>query len=160
VNIDANPLLVAEFGIARPQDINICAAIGFQESYSFTIFSEPAISTISKEWEERFISAGETIDSVIQVPGITLRKVFDEYLVGRRVDVLNIDIEGADFEALRSLDLETYSNAMWPIWLILETEPPLKKALGQDAVRYATNLGYVLHCVLPMATILKAPDCP
>ena len=87
---------------------------------------------------------------------MTLRSILDRPEVPRKVEFINIDIEGADEEALRSINFESLPNERYPSWLLLETTPPVEGSLNFPAVRYAMQHGYIPWLVLPAATLLKS----
>jgi FkbM family methyltransferase len=157
IDIDGNPSYEAKFKKFRPRNkfMNVC--VGSQEEYKFTIFTEGAISSTNSKWIEKFSSEGAVVKEVITVPGIKLRDILDLPNVPKRVDFINIDIEGADEDALRSLELESLPFERYPRWILLETAPPVESALSTASVRYALTNGYVPWLVLPMATLLKSP---
>jgi FkbM family methyltransferase len=142
VNVDASKALVKEFEKTRIRDINLCFAVGEQEEYEFTIFQEPAISTINAEWKDKFLSESNLVDRVEIVKGRRLREIYDDFFPDSAVDILAIDAEGADFEILKSLNLDSLSPARYPKYLMLETPPLVSSALTTPAVEYAMGLGY------------------
>jgi len=151
VNIDGNPDLIPAFEKNRPGDINLWACVGSESEYIFTIFEEPAISTVSSEWRVKFISENQKIRKEIKVPGISLRTVFDRYFDGGFPNLLCIDAEGADLDVLKSANLARFSG---PEWLLLEADPPLSTVLETPAVGYALSLGYEIHLVMGMSTLM------
>lgn len=155
VNVEANSVLLPEFIKKRNRDINLWNAVGDKSSYHLSVFEEPAISTINKNWEEKFISENQKILRVDDVPGITIREILDIYFVEKKCNLLTIDIEGADFEALKTIDFQTLNKSQFPDWILLETTPPLEVALKTDSVAYAQKNGYIPHLILPMATLLR-----
>lgn len=157
INVDANKKLLLEFEKARPNDINLCLAIGEKSSYEFTIFEEPAISTFNTEWKEKFLSESNLIDRVEIVAGRRLRDLYDEFFLDSAVDILTVDAEGADFEIIRSLDFHSLPTIRYPKYLLLETPTPVSEALATPAVKFAIDWGYLPVMVLPMSTILRAP---
>ena len=56
VNVEANRQLIEAFVRERPRDVNVCVAVGEKDNYQFTIFDEPAISTINSDWKNKFLS--------------------------------------------------------------------------------------------------------
>ena len=158
VNIDANQKLISEFTKSRPKDINLCFAIGPEKFYEFTIFSEPAISTVNIEWRDKFLSESNTIERVEVVAGRKLRDVYDEFFAHSAADILSVDAEGADFEVIKSMDFDSLPANRFPRYLLLETTTPVTEALGAAAVKFAIGLGYTPVMVLPMSTILKSPN--
>lgn len=158
INVDANRELVAQFQLARPNDVNVCAAVGHADYYDLAVFSEPAISTVSREWEARFYGEGQRLIRHERIPGMRLVEILDRWFPDEGPDLLNIDIEGADEDALRSAELERLPKSRWPRWILLESSPPVPRALETGAVAYAVDLGYVPTLVLPMATLLEIGD--
>ncbi len=89
---------------------------------------------------------------------MSLRAILELPSVPKKVDFVNIDIEGADEDALRSIEFENLPKDRYPRWLLLETVPPVSSSLEFPAVKYAIEHGYQPWLVLPMATLLKAPE--
>ena len=158
IDIDGNPSYAEKFKKFRPRNSFLNACVGSQKSYTFTIFDEGAISSANNKWVEKFKSEGNRVKSVVTIPGMKLREILDLPQVPNRVNFINIDVEGADEDALRSIEFETLPRDRFPEWLLLETSPPLTKSLEFPAVKYAIEYGYQPWLVLPMATLLKAPE--
>ena len=156
VNVEANPHLIKNFETGRTRDRNIWAAVGNQSEYEFTIFNEPAISTVNTEWKTKFLEENQMIKEVIKVPGKTLRLILDENFADYSLDLLTIDAEGADFEILQSLSLSTLPRERFPKYLLLEAAPPVANALKTPAVTLAIQHGYEPFMVLSMSTLLRA----
>jgi FkbM family methyltransferase len=155
VNVDANSELIEIFNKERPLDINICAAAGTEESYTFTIFKEPALSSVNSEWKDKFQADGWEVDRTVTVPGISLRDIYNQNFPQDCIDLLSIDAEGSDFNVLISMDFESLDKDRFPQFLLLEATPPVTSALKTDSVEYAIGLGYVPLYVLPMSTLLQ-----
>jgi FkbM family methyltransferase len=155
VNVDANRDLIEAFNEVRPRDINLCYAVGRELSYELTVFEESAISTINSSWKDKFVSESNIIKRTEQVPGRSLRDIYDQYFSEAPVSVLSVDAEGADLEVLQSMNFETLSLERFPEYLMLESSPPLKEALETPAVALAMSRGYQPQLILPMVTILK-----
>jgi FkbM family methyltransferase len=155
VNVDANSELIEIFDKERTRDINICAAVGTEESYTFTIFKEPALSSVNSEWKDKFQADGWEVDRTATVPGISLRDIYNQNFPQDCIDLLSIDAEGSDFNVLKSMDFESLEKDRYPQFLLLEATPPVTSALKTDSVEYAIGLGYVPLYVLPMSTLLQ-----
>lgn len=155
VNVDANKDLLTRFEQDRPLDLNLNYCVGDLAEYQIAIFEEPAISTVSKEWQEKFLNQRQAIREFRAVKGITLeRLVTENFHVGELI-FLNIDIEGADLDALLSLNLPSLNKDLWPLWVMVETAPPIEHALSTPSVAYLVSHGYSPFLVLPNATLLK-----
>jgi FkbM family methyltransferase len=157
IDIDGNPSYEKKFRKFRPNNrfLNVC--VGNLPQYEFTIYTEGAISTANSEWVEKFNSEGAVVKEKRVIPGMRLRDLLDFPGVPARVGFINIDVEGADEDALRSIGFETLPSARYPQWILLETAPPVSTSLKLPAVLYALENGYTPWLVLPMATLLKAP---
>jgi len=152
VNIDANPKLIDAFQRERPSDINLWACVGKENNYILNVFEEPALSTVSLEWKNKFIQENQRISHEIAVQGVSLENIFKEYFPGKYPDLLCIDAEGSDLDVLKSANLV---NGDGPQWLLLEANPPLSNVLVTPAVMLALNLGYEIHLVLSMSTLMR-----
>jgi FkbM family methyltransferase len=158
VNVDANQELINAFKKARPRDVNLCAAVGLEPKYTFTIFEEAAISTLDTEWRNKFINENNRIAREVEVEGRKLRSILDDFQPQQRIDLLSIDAEGSDLQVLQSLEFETLEKSRFPKWLLLEAAPPVSNALQTPAVKLAMEWGYVPHMVLAMSTLLQFKD--
>lgn len=107
VNVDANQELVDAFRKVRTRDVNLCAAVGLEAKYTFTVFEEAAISTLDSEWRKKFISENNKIAREVEVEGRKLRSILDDFQSQQRIDLLSIDAEGSDLQVLQSLEFET-----------------------------------------------------
>ena len=155
VNVEANSALISEFNKKRKNDVNLWNAVGPETSYNLTVFEEPAISTVNGDWKDKFILENQQILRIDKVPGITIRAILDKYFQDKKCNLLSIDIEGADFEALKTIDFKTLSINKYPDWMLLETTPPVAPALKTESVVYAMENGYAPYLILPMSTLLK-----
>jgi FkbM family methyltransferase len=155
VNVDANKDLIGLFDKERKRDINICAAVGTADKYSFTIFKESALSSVNVDWKNNFASQGWEVDRVEEVPGLSLKRIYAENFPMECIDLLSIDAEGSDYDVLRSIEFDNLEKEKFPKFLLLEATPPVISALNTDSVQYAINFGYVPTLVLPMSVLLK-----
>jgi len=158
VNIDADAELMLQFFSARPEDVNICAAVGSETEYVLNVFDERLVSSVDSKKVDFEVSIGRRKVAERTINGMTLRNIVDTYFPEERVTVLLIDIEGSDFDALNTLDFDTLEPSRFPKYLVLETFPPLSDALSAPAVELAVSKGYIPIQVLPLSTMLMAPD--
>lgn len=89
---------------------------------------------------ESHIATAESVQGIsrasTQAVGRTLTELIDEHLT-RQVDLLSLDIEGYELEALRGLDLDRHR----PAWILIETR-------RLDAVLEILGAAYSLHDTL------------
>lgn len=159
VNVEANPELMPELEKKRSRDINVWACVGIQESYTFTIFKEPALSTSNLEWKVKFEKQGKAIKQEVHVRGKKLKTLIEEYFPNGDLDLLLIDAEGADYEILISAEFKTLPRFRLPKYVLVEAPYPLATAMQQDSVKYLLDEGYEILLVLFNSTILRLnPD--
>lgn len=110
VCVEADKMLIPRIEKMRPGDkiLNTGVAVGTDKEAEFYIFDCLGISTFDKEEAERRVAYGTyKIIETITVPLININtlieKNFDNY-----PDLLSIDIEGLDFQVLKSLNYEKY----------------------------------------------------
>lgn len=154
INVDANHQLLKAFLLERPEDKSLCCAVGEKDYYELNILSELGMSTVNANWLEYAKDHGVRPIEKQTVKGRSLRSIYDEFFPEKACTLLSIDIEGADFEALKSLSFESLSQNRYPDWILLETFPPVGRAINEASVKLAIGFGYEPVLVLPMATLL------
>ena len=111
INIDAMPNSMKRFNRFRPRDINIEKPIsGKKQILTYYGFNEPALNGFSKELsEERNGKSGYFIEFTHDIETCTLEEVLDNNLPeSQEIDFLSIDVEGLDFEVLKSNNFKKY----------------------------------------------------
>lgn len=154
VNVDANVEVRAHFGARRPRDNFVHALVGNpqvdEDSRTFWVFEEPALSTSDKAWRDSALGAGEAIAASVQVPVVSLEHLMDKYFHSAPPDLLVVDTEGTDLEVLESSNWTRFR----PPWVVVESPVGVRKALESGPVTYLTSRGYAAAAVLPMSTVL------
>ncbi len=141
INIDPLPGMLPLFNRKRPRDINLNCGIGsIASEMAYYCFNEPAVNTFVKELaEERFSPASPfQLKEIISVSVLPLRDVLTKHLPtsAKRIDVLNIDAEGFDFDILKSNDFERFR----PNIILIEAF----ESHIDSITDYLTNLDYKL----------------
>jgi FkbM family methyltransferase len=111
INIDAMPGSMKAFQKLRYRDINIETPISSTpETVVYYGFNEPALNGFSKNISEsRDGVDGYRIEFTKRIKTSTLQTVLDQNLeVNQEIDFLTIDVEGLDYDVLKSLDLKRY----------------------------------------------------
>lgn len=155
IDVDANPDIASDFKKWRPRNSFLNFAVGDKAEYLFTRFEEPAISTTNLDWKFKFQQEGNIVLDQITVPGITLKSLLELVPKGTELDLINLDIEGGDIDALSSLlDLDL-NHGKLPKWFLIETPVGLDSAVNSEQVKILTKLGYRIECILPMSSLLR-----
>jgi hypothetical protein len=153
INIDADGDANVAFMKKRPRDSFLLGAVGTKEYYDFYRSNERAVSTVRQDWMEKYSAAGFLFEEKKRIKGLKLRPILES--LSSRVDLLNIDIEGADSDAITSIDFDNLNEDYWPEWIMVESSPPLKTVLNIDSVAYLISKNYEIWTILPMVTILR-----
>ncbi len=110
INIDLNPLSIDLFKVARPKDINICAAVSGKKTTKKLFFDHQlsSINTLSKN-HTLFIKKAFGIKNLKEKKIKT--RTLNEILVSnkiKKVDFMNIDIEGHEMEVLKNFNFNLF----------------------------------------------------
>lgn len=130
LNIDANPGSMTMFQQMRPRDINIEAAVSFTpQELTYFIFNEPALNTFSKDMALERVSKTYSIVEEVNILTSPLWQLLDWHVpAGTKIDLLTVDVEGLDYDVLRSNDWIRYS----PEFILVE-------CLGSSTLEQASS---------------------
>jgi len=108
INVEANPDLINEFQRRRPDDITLNVGVAPQpgtiDFYRIDRYS--GRNTFDRNTAEQFVQAHRqfTIQDVIRVETVTLQHIIDRHCGAIYPDFMSIDIEGLDYDVLKSTD--------------------------------------------------------
>jgi FkbM family methyltransferase len=153
IAIDANEDVIRKFKKARPEDISLLKAVcDVEQEVTFYKFKESEVNTIDektlKEWKKEW-----NLESEVRMTTETLTKILDENLPSnKKIDLLTIDVEGNDFNVLKSLNFDKYRPKLIVVELhkfdlstIKENEVyQFLATKNYDLVSFATMNGYFL----------------
>jgi FkbM family methyltransferase len=140
INIDAMPGSMAPFKISRPRDINLEIAIGVEKTIKdFYIFEEPALNTFDKDLaNER--SKTQKLKNVLKVPMAPLASILEENCPkNTKIDLLTIDIEGLDFDILKTNDWSKYQPQLLCVEIYARN---IREVLASEISIYLEKIGY------------------
>ena len=142
INIDANPNSMSSFQLLRPRDINLELAIGVTEKrQKFYIFNETAINTFDQKIAKHNQKAGYLLKETRLVKTTPLSKIINRYAPKTKIDLLSIDIEGFDYQALNSMDWKRL-----PTLILIETLGlDLSAVVATPSHRLLTSKHYKLY---------------
>lgn len=138
INVEANPHLLDEFKRFRPEDINLNIGVGPESgTFDFKMYdSRSGRNTFSDDEVKEY---GRTVKSVMPLPVLTLTQIVDRYNTGRFPNLLSVDIEGLDYEVLKST---SFIGKCPPDLIVVETRR--KKSTEMIAMMGAK--GYLPYC--------------
>ena len=138
INIDISQFSIDLFNFLRPNDLNIYSAVSNTDR-DVTIYFQKKISQLNTIYKE---ISKERMQGKIQEKSIKSQKLNtilnNSRFINRKIDFLNIDLEGADYEALQSLDFNIYR----PKVICVEIND--KDIIGSDIFNFLNNLKYKL----------------
>ena len=109
INIDISDFSIKLFKFLRPDDFNLNLAVSNKEGEIDMFFQKKLsqLSTIKENYAKNTFQ-GNILNKKILSKRLT-SILDDSKYKDQKIDFLNIDVEGADFEALQSLNLDKYS---------------------------------------------------
>lgn len=118
INIDATPGSMAAFRRARPRDINIEAAIGPPgRELRFFLFKDGALNTCDPKLMSQHAAEGRPPIKEVVVETKPLSAVLVQHVPPNvTIDLMTVDVEGADYDVLASNDWNRYS----PEYILVE----------------------------------------
>ncbi|MEW5819897.1 MAG: FkbM family methyltransferase [Cyanobacteriota bacterium] len=142
INIDANPDSMKLFKKYRSRDINLeCAISSKKETKTYYMFNDPALNGFSKQLsQQRNCFLDYKIINQLEVETFPLYEILNKYLQpSQQIDLFNIDVEGLDFEVLKSNDW----NKFKPKVIVIEIlECDFLKVIHTDIYKFLIDLGY------------------
>jgi FkbM family methyltransferase len=143
INIDATPGSMDLFQKFRPYDINIEAFVGDPcAPVQLTMYNEPALNTSS---EAVIIDRDLQTDRYWQVDTVTLhplrlKDLCEQYVPkGASIDLLNVDVEGAEYDVLLSNDWDRFRPK---IVLVEQFASDISLCLAHPTTKILQDAGY------------------
>lgn len=144
INIDAMSGSMNPFKASRPLDINIEIPVSDKdEILTYYIFNEPALNGFSKELSDsrNGLRAYKIIDTK-EMQTKKLSDILDDFLPeGQTIDFLSIDVEGLDFQVLRSNDWDKYKPNVVLVEVLGST---LNQIIASETAKFMESQGYVI----------------
>lgn len=158
INIDPNPDGIAAFRKARPLDTNICVGVSDVAGHlRYHAFNEPALNTFDADLAaERARIADYRLVETRDIPVRRLDELLSEHLPkDQTIDFLSIDVEGLDFQVLKSNDWDRFR----PLALLVEDRAADIGQLAADPIHaFVTSAGYRLAAKTVNTLIYSVED--
>jgi len=145
INIDAMPGSMKLFDKYRPKDINLEIPIASQcKKMTYYQFNEPALNGFVKKLSEKRDNEANNyfIRNTVDLETKRLDQVFPSFIgEDQCIDFLSIDVEGMDFDVLKSNDWKLYK----PNVVLIESLKTSLSDLADDPItRFLAINGYSL----------------
>jgi len=138
--VEAHPAFIPQLQKNRPGAVvfHAAAMAKDQEHVTFHAYPRGSLSTLREDevdyLRKRFKAPGSW--EKVTVPGRCLNSMLFEASITTPIDVVSIDVEGAELGVLQGFDLEKYR----PRIMVLEHLTPAKK---QEVAAYVQPFGYI-----------------
>jgi FkbM family methyltransferase len=143
VAVEASWVVADEYKRVRPEDKMICVGIvphtDGAELRDFYKYSETSGRNTLSLKETETLSGVMTVNSIMKVPVVTLDTLVEEHCDGAFPDFLSCDIEGLDFDVLKSS-------------VLLEMEPPkivcveTRRQSTEEMIDMMYGKGFDVYC--------------
>lgn len=157
INIEPTPSAIDLFNTYRTRDINLNIGIAEEASeLTFYCFDEPALNSFSKDLsEERANNTRYNIIDKKRIPVYPLKDILDKHLpIGQNIDFMSIDVEGLDFQVLKSNNWDKYK----PEIILAEDPINLDNLSSSKVYQFLVNKGYELFAKTSRTLIFKVID--
>ena len=136
INIDISQFSIDLFKHLRPEDININSAVSNNDGEKIFYYQKKLsqLSTTNKKISKERMQ-GKIFTKKIKSQKLSSILNGTKYK-NRSIDFLNIDLEGADYEALISLDFKIYK----PKVICIEINE--KSVVNSETYKYLLKIGY------------------
>jgi FkbM family methyltransferase len=143
LTIEPNPHVAPLFRKMRPRDTHVVSGVAARPAQlRYYLFDDSKLNTFSEAQANVYINSGFKIIGELQLPCRPLQDILDEHGVDR-LDLLSIDCEGHDRDALESLDF----SRCRPTAILVEDYDAfekLKKGEGRSSIEeMLRGRGYV-----------------
>ena len=109
INVEADPSLIGSFRRNRRHDVNLCVGCGREAGTLpyYVLYTGCDCNGFDKARIDEFIAGHPkyAITQIKNVPVVTLSSIIEEHAGGTFPDLLDMDLEGLDYDVLRSCDL-------------------------------------------------------
>jgi len=145
VCVEPDPTLQPLFRRWRSRDILLTCGVGVEEEEAdFYIMTTNTLNTFSRDEAERTQGYGrQRIEKVIRLPlkpvNVILRQHFKEC-----PNLVSLDIEGMDFQILKSLDLDIWRPTVFCIETLTYTEDKTERKLN-EIIDYMQGKDYLVY---------------
>lgn len=144
INIEPDPELFLPFTKERQEDTNLNIGITQKPGSSdLYILSSSSLNTFSKQEAKKYESEGFSVVNKVRIKTKNINSVIRKYM-GEAPDLLTLDVEGMDYEVIKSLDFDKYS----PKVVCVETISFSQSGRGKKdhrIIKLLETKGYLLY---------------
>jgi FkbM family methyltransferase len=138
INIDLSQFSIDLFNFLRPDDLNLRCVVSDKEQ-NVKVFFQKELSQLSTIEEDQAKKVFQGKIKNKEIKAYTLNQILDNSRYqNQEIDLLDIDVEGADYKVLLGLDFKRYK----PKLICIEIH---NKNVSDDKIfKFLVNKGYTL----------------
>ena len=140
-NFDISERCINLFDFFRNKDINQNISIGDKEGEvdSYIFYENCSMNTVDKKFSKYTQKSVNRKPIIKKIKQLTLNQVFEKYNI-KKMDYLNIDVEGHEMNVLKGFDIIKYNPKLVSIEIHDEDCPPV----NNEIYKYFLERGYKL----------------
>jgi len=145
VCVEPDQTLQPLFKKLRSRDVLLTCGVGLKEGEAdFYIMTTNTLNTFSKEEADRYAGYGrQKIERIIKLPLKPLNTILAEHFE-TCPNLISLDIEGLDFQILRSLDFGKWRPEVFCIETLTYTEDKTERKL-QEIIEFMKGNAYMVY---------------
>lgn len=154
VCVEPDPILFSPLREARPGDVCLNVGVGASDAGAadFYVMSSRTLNTFSRHEAERYQSYGtHRIEEVVKVPLMSVNTILEKHFA-LCPDFVSLDVEGLDFEILKSFDFSKFRPPALCVETLTYTEDNTEEKKG-DILNLMTSRGYFVYADTYINTI-------
>ena len=157
INIDLNPLSIDLFNFARPKDINICAAVSDKKRQKKLYFlgDLDTKNTIEKN-HTKFLRKEFSIKNTDIKEKKIMTKTLNDILEKNgyyKIDFMNLDIEGHELKALKTLNFKRFDIRLICVEIINHNKKSI--SANNKLIKFLKSKKYILQDKIAVNYIFK-----
>jgi FkbM family methyltransferase len=144
INIDATPGSMTLFKLWRRRDINLELGITAKhETLTFYIFNDPALNGFHQEISEAREGDRYYVVDKKEINTYPLKDVLEKHLPKNQlIDFMSIDVEGKDFEVIKSNDWQKFRPGLLLIEVLFNSYEQIQ---ATESHQFLVSMNYSLY---------------
>jgi FkbM family methyltransferase len=159
VCVEPDPTLFAEIRRVRHDDVCLNVGVGNTEESDadFFIMTSKSLNTFSRTEAERYRTYdSEEIESVIRIPLVSINTLAEKYF-DPHPNFISLDIEGLDFEVLKTFDFDRFRPEVFCVETLTYTTDKSERKIV-EIMDLMTSKGYFPYADTYINTIFVRRD--
>lgn len=147
VTVEPDPTLHRQLCNKRPKDVHLNVGVGEASAPSlpFYVMSTKTLNSFSKEEAERNQATGmHRIEEVLNVSVVSIGEVLDLHFPDRSPDFISVDVEGLDFQIIRSIDFSRCRPSVVCVETLTFSENRTETKVS-EIIDYMYSQGYFVY---------------